>query len=83
MMMMTLHQMRHGRQDNHANSHARCVNRSKAKHTKVRKLSEAKQSEPQTLETHQEEGNKVPDPLWNSGPNPSGPPPVPAQKPLR
>jgi hypothetical protein len=47
MMMMILHQMRHGRQDNHATNHVRCTKMRKA--GKSRRHIEAKQSETKYL----------------------------------
>jgi hypothetical protein len=43
MMMMILHQMRHGRQDNHATNHIRCTKARKAGQS--RRHIEAKQNE--------------------------------------
>jgi hypothetical protein len=49
MMMMIVHQMRYGRQDNHATNHARCTKMSMA--GQRRRHIEAKQSETITSQT--------------------------------
>jgi hypothetical protein len=49
MMMMILHQVQHGRQDNHATNHVRCAETSRAKQS--RKHIEAKHSKTIYLST--------------------------------
>jgi hypothetical protein len=47
LMMLELHQMQHGSQNNHVTNHAKCAKSSKAKHSKVGKKSKANQIEPE------------------------------------